>query len=400
MKIAVIGMGYVGLGNAVLLAQKNDVYCVDVLPEKIAMLNNKQSPINDTDIINYLKNNNLSLIATQDLALASFKADYIIIAVPTNYDPDKNYFDTSIIEQVISDILKINTTATLIIKSTVPIGYTEILINKTGYKNIIFSPEFLREGKALYDNLHPSRIIVGYDKANELLNTTVPAYINIIKDCASEIKVPVIYTSSKEAEAIKLFSNTYLALRIAFFNEVDTFAEVLGLDSKNIIIGMSYDPRIGMYYNNPSFGYGGYCLPKDTKQLLAEYGSIPQNLIKAAVESNNTRIDYIITQIINKINNIGAENCVLGIYRLTMKTGSDNFRESAAQKLINKLLRYNIKIVIYEPNMGANNYAGIPIEHSLENFKQKATIIVANRFDNNLTDVIDKVYTRDIFNNN
>lgn len=397
MKIAVIGIGYVGLSNAILLAQEYNVYCVDILPEKVALLNNKKSSIIDAEISSYLAKNNLFITATQNLNLAVAEADYVIIAVPTNYDANTNQFDTSIIEETIKNILAINRTATIIIKSTIPIGFTDKIIKATGYENIAFCPEFLREGKALYDNLYPSRIIIGFNHTNKCLANNINIFIELIKNCIINKNTPILLTGTKEAEAIKLFSNTYLALRVAYFNELDTYAETNLLNTKDIITGVCLDPRIGTFYNNPSFGYGGYCLPKDTKQLLTEYASVPQDIIKSIVKSNDTRINYIANQISNKL--VSLDNPTLGVYRLAMKTGSDNFRESSIIKVLQKLST-NINIIIYEPTIPSSSFEGWAVEKSLEEFKQKASIIITNRFDKLLEDVKDKIYTRDIFNNN
>ncbi|WP_163329260.1 nucleotide sugar dehydrogenase [Desulfurobacterium thermolithotrophum] len=387
MKIAVAGAGYVGLSNAILLAQNNEVVLKDIDEKKVKLINEKKSPIIDKDIEEYLKNKPLNLRATLDPKEAYENAEFVIIATPTDYDPITNYFNTKSIEAVIEEVLNINPDAIMVIKSTIPIGYTEKVKNKFGTENIIFSPEFLREGKALYDNLYPSRIVVG-EKSER-----AKKFANLLKEGAIKKDVPVLFTGSTEAESIKLFANTYLAMRVAFFNELDTYAESQKLNSKEIIEGVCLDPRIGMHYNNPSFGYGGYCLPKDTKQLLANYQEkgIPQYLIKATVESNLSRKFYIAKKILEKTKG------KVGIYRLTMKAGSDNFRSSAIIDIIEYLKVNDIEILIYEPYCENGKFMGFEVTKDLEEFKNNVDLIVANRITDELKDVLDKVYTRDIF---
>ena len=387
MKIAVAGAGYVGLSNAILLAQNNEVVIKDIDENKVNLINQKKSPIIDKDIEDYLANKPLNLKATTDPKQAYENADFVIIATPTDYDPITNYFNTKSVEAVISEVLDINQNTTIVIKSTIPIGYTESIKQRFGVKNIIFSPEFLREGKALYDNLYPSRIVVG-DKSEK-----AKKFAKLLLEGAKKKDVPVLFTGSVEAESIKLFANTYLAMRVAFFNELDTFAETHGLNAKEIIEGVCLDPRIGMYYNNPSFGYGGYCLPKDTKQLLANYQekNIPTYLIKATIESNLARKYYIAEQIVKR------NPKLVGIYRLSMKTGSDNFRSAAIIDIIEYLKAKEIEIIIYEPLIKENKFMDFPVEKDINSFKQKSDLIVANRFSDELEDVKDKVYTRDIF---
>ncbi|HIE59672.1 MAG TPA: nucleotide sugar dehydrogenase [Persephonella sp.] len=387
MKIAVAGAGYVGLSNAILLAQNNEVVIKDIDENKVNLINQKKSPIIDKDIEDYLANKPLNLKATTDPKQAYEDADFVIIATPTDYDPITNYFNTKSVEAVISEVLDINQNTTIVIKSTIPIGYTESIKQRFGVKNIIFSPEFLREGKALYDNLYPSRIVVG-DKSEK-----AKQFAKLLLEGAKKKDVPVLFTGSVEAESIKLFANTYLAMRVAFFNELDTFAETHGLNAKEIIEGVCLDPRIGMYYNNPSFGYGGYCLPKDTKQLLANYQekNIPTYLIKATIESNLARKYYIAEQIVKR------NPKLVGIYRLSMKTGSDNFRSAAIIDIIEYLKAKDIGIIIYEPLIKEDKFMEFPVEKDINSFKQKSDLIVANRFSDELEDVKDKVYTRDIF---
>lgn len=387
MKIAVAGAGYVGLSNAILLAQNNEVVIKDIDENKVNLINQKKTPIIDKDIEDYLANKPLNLKATTDPKQAYEDADFVIIATPTDYDPITNYFNTKSVEAVISEVLDINQNTTIVIKSTIPIGYTESIKQRFGVKNIIFSPEFLREGKALYDNLYPSRIVVG-DKSEK-----AKKFAKLLLEGAKKKDVPVLFTGSVEAESIKLFANTYLAMRVAFFNELDTFAETHGLNAKEIIEGVCLDPRIGMYYNNPSFGYGGYCLPKDTKQLLANYQekNIPTYLIKATIESNLARKYYIAEQIVKR------NPKLVGIYRLSMKTGSDNFRSAAIIDIIEYLKAKDIGIIIYEPLIKEDKFMEFPVEKDINSFKQKSDLIVANRFSDELEDVKDKVYTRDIF---